>query len=159
MNNNKFMKFDTIWRVTLSVVILLTSCKGRNHESDIFTKNKDGFIKVAEFRDSLVKRVPSCFSFKITYTGKELWQECDSAKPDPNIPEKFITNDERMFLIKFMEQCDLKFIRYSPHSVRFVFTGYEPASIVKTDNSFNNFKELELEPLFYLIPFGELRPE
>ncbi|SEW35454.1 hypothetical protein [Chitinophaga arvensicola] len=154
------MKFTNIINsIGFSIACILTSCEERGQTALVFNGNKERFTRAANLKSFLIKRVPTCYSFIFTYTGKQFWQQCDSIKPNPDIPVTFLNVDDADFLQDLMYDCDLRYIKYSPGTVQFIFRGNDPDRIVKTDSSFHDFQAFQLDSLFYLIPYNEKKPE
>lgn len=126
--------------------------------NEVFLKNKLEFKKVAVLRDTLQHRYPSCYSLKFTVTAKSFWQECDSVKPNPDLPAEFLSNEEKEFLSGFMHKCGMVRLKMGPSTIRFIFAG-DKSEIVRTDTAYSAYKAYELDNLFYLLPSDVKKPE
>lgn len=150
------MKFvNVVNSVTFAIFCIFTSCEERGKTAEIFKENKERFTRAANLKNFLVKSVPTCYSFRFTYTGKQFWQQCDSIKLNPDLPTAYLNGDDADFLQDLMYDCNLRYIKFNPNTVQFIFKGDDPAQIIKTDSSFNDFKAYQLDSLFYLIPYDE----
>ncbi|TWF32656.1 hypothetical protein FHW36_11433 [Chitinophaga polysaccharea] len=153
------MRFVNVINCFALSLCLFMSCEQHGKAKEIFNNNKERFAKAARLKGFLIKSVPSCYSFRFTYTGKSFWQLCDSVKPNPSLPIAYLSTSDADFLQDFMYDCDLRYIKYNQNSVQFIFKSYCPDNIVKTDTNFSDFKSFEVDSLFYLIPNNEKRPE
>lgn len=142
-------------------VIFITSCRVYKDKRQIFYDNIAGFTRIDNFKDSLLKRVPGCYTFSITNTAKEFYTDCDSVRKNFNLslPVHFLNKEERIFFSGFMYDCDLRYIVITPENIKYVFDGYDPDIIMRTTNIHNDFRKYQLDSLFYLVPYGEKRPE
>ena len=71
----------------------------------------------------------------------------------------YLDKEERKFFSGFMYDCDLRYIIITSENIRYIFDGYDPDIIIRTRKIHNDFKEYQLDNLFYLIPDREKRPE
>jgi hypothetical protein len=142
-------------------LVLISSCRVYKDRRNLYYDNIAGFTRINNFKDSLLKRIPGCYTFSITNTAKEFYTDCDSVRENFNlsIPVHFLDKEETAFFSEFMYDCSLRYIVITPQNIKYIFDDYDPDIIVRTKTKYNDFKQFQLDSLSYLIPNGEKLPE
>jgi hypothetical protein len=144
--------------VLFDLLIVCGACGSVTPEPrEVYLANKPDFKEVEALRNSLQRRYPTCYSLEFYLTARDFWQHCDSIKPNPDLPETFLTDKEREFLGGFMYTCGFKQVNMSPKSIRFICVGYRD-QIVRMDTAYPNYKQYEIDSLYYLLPYSEKVP-
>lgn len=152
-----YQKYCYLLLVSLLVQAACTNLK--DHKT-IFLEDKARFEKVLIIRDSLLCHYSGCKEFKFTLNAKSFWEECNTESCHAPHPQKFLTPEEKDFLMDFMFQDNLHAIEINERRVDFIFSGYEPDVISRTrENQDERFKQFKIDSLYYLTSYYGDEPE